>query len=120
MLRSIVACAILLVFIPILCAGPRDQTPPPTPIIKVVEPDTAKAGDEVKVTGTNLSKTWVVQVYLTQGDKTIKVKVTEQTDTEVKFNVPESVKAGRFGIAVLTTGGDDARIIDEPVFLSVE
>src|SRR5579871_567794 len=120
MLRGIVACAILLVFIHVLCAGPRDQTPPPTPIMKVVEPDTAKAGDEVKVTGTDLCKTSVDQVYLTQGDKTIKVKVSSQTDTEVKFNVPETLKAGRFGIAVLTSGGDEARIIDEPVFLSVE
>ncbi len=121
MLRAILACAILLIFVPIVCAGPRDQTPPPpTPIIKFVQPETAKAGDEITVTGTSLDKTAVAQVYLTQGDKTIRVKVTSQTDTEVKFNVPESVKAGRFGIMVLTTGGEEARYIDEPVFLSVE
>jgi len=120
MLRVTMACAILLIFAFALCAGPRDQPPPPTPIIRVVQPDTAKAGDEVTVTGTNLDKAAVAQVYLTQGDKTIKMKVTSQTDTEVKFNVPDSVKAGHFGIMVLTTGGDDARYIDEPVSLTVE
>jgi hypothetical protein len=92
----------------------------PTPLMKEVQPDSAKAGDEVTVSGTNLEKANVAAVYLTQGEKTIKVKVTSQTDTEVKFTIPQDLKAGRFGIMVLTSGGDNAREIDEPVLVSVE
>ena len=118
MLRLLVALALAVAVVPVLCAGPRD--PGPTPLMKVVQPDSAKPGDEVTVSGTNLEKANVAAVYLTQGERTIKVKVTSQTGTEVKFTVPADLKSGRFGIMVLTTGGDDAREIDEPVFLSVE
>lgn len=118
MRRLLVALALVVAVVPAVCAGARD--PGPTPLMKVVQPDSAKTGDEVTVTGTNLEKANVAAVYLTQGEKMIKVKVTSQTDSEVKFTVPADLRAGRFGIMVLTTGGDDAREIDEPVFLSVE
>jgi hypothetical protein len=59
--------------------------------MKEVQPDSAKAGDEVTVSGTNLEKANVAAVYLTQGEKTIKVKVTSQTDTEVKFTIPDRI-----------------------------
>jgi IPT/TIG domain len=118
MLRLLGALALVVAVMPGVCAGSRD--PGPTPLIKVVQPDSAKPGDEVTVSGTNLAKETVAAVYLTLGEKTIKVKVTSQTDTDVKFMVPADLKSGRFGIMVLTTGGDDAREIDEPVFLSVE
>jgi hypothetical protein len=118
MLRLLVALTLAVAIVPALCAGSRD--PGPTPLIKSVQPDSAKPGDEVTVSGTNLAKAVVAAVYLTQGERTIKVKVTSQEDTEVKFMVPADSKTGRFGIMVLTTGGDDAREIDEPVSLSVE
>lgn len=118
MLRLLVALALVAGVVPVTAAGSRD--PGPTPLIKAVQPDSAKAGDDVTVSGTNLAKTTVAAVYLTQGEKTIKVKVTSQTETEVKFTIPADLKTGRFGIMVLTTGGDDARQIDEPVYLSVE
>ena len=118
MLRVLMALAMVLIAMPVVYAG--QQTPPPTPLMKVVQPDTAKAGDELTVSGVNLDKANVASVYLTQGEKIIKVKVTSQTDSEVKFLVPADIKAGRFGIMVLTTGGDDARYIDEPVSVSIE
>ena len=119
MLRLLVALALVVLLTPFACAAVA-RDPGPTPLIKAVDPDTAKAGDEVTVSGTNLARDTVAAVYLTQGEKTIKVKVTSQTATDVKFLIPADLKAGRFGIMVLTTGGDDARQIDEPVYLSVE
>jgi hypothetical protein len=118
MLRLLLTLSLAVAIIPVVRAGARDTGP--TPMVKVIQPDSAKAGDEVTVSGTNLAKANVAAIYLTQGDKTIKVKVTSQTDTDVKFAVPADVKTGRFGIMVLTTGGDDAREIDEPVYLSIE
>lgn len=118
MLRFMVALALVVAGVPSVFAGSHDAAP--TPLIKAVQPDSAKAGDEVTVSGTNLEKANVAAVYLTQGEKTTKVKVTSQTGIELKFAVPGDLKTGRFGIMVLTTGGDDAREIDEPVFLSVE
>ena len=118
MLRVVVALALMVAAAPLAVPATKEQAP--TPLMKEVQPDSVKAGDEVTVSGTNLTKASIAAVYLTQGEKTIKVKVTSQTETEVKFNTPADLKPGRFGIMVLTTGGDDAREIDEPVYLSVE
>ena len=118
MLRLLVAFALVAAVAPRASAGSHDAAV--TPVIKTVQPDSARAGDEVTVSGKTSEKAAVAEVYLTQGDKTIKVKVTSQTGTELKFAVPTDLKAGRFGIMVLTTGGDNARQVDEPVFLSVE
>jgi len=120
MLRSLIIAALLLMLVPVYCVAGRDPAAPIlTPIVKTVDPDTTKAGTDVTAAGTTLGNVAVASVYLSQGDLMIKVKVISETDNEIKFTVPETVKPGRYGITVLTTG-KDPRYIDEPVFLSVE
>jgi len=120
MLRASVICALLLLFAPAICAANRDPNAPSlTPIIKTVDPDTAKIGGEATADGSSLDAQVVASLYLSQGDLMIKVKVISQTDNEIKFEVPATVKAGRYGLTVLTTG-KEPRYIDEPVFISVE
>ncbi|HZU27218.1 MAG TPA: IPT/TIG domain-containing protein [Bryobacteraceae bacterium] len=120
MFRAIIASVILLLFVPAVCAAGRDpSTANITPIMKSVDPDTAKAGSDATASGTNLNKEQIASVYLSQGDLMVKVKVVEQTDTDLKFTIPESAKPGRYGITVLTTG-KEPRYIDEPLFISVE
>jgi hypothetical protein len=82
-----------------------------------VDPDTAKVGDAVTVKGENLSKTILSEVYLTDGSKDTKVLISEQTNTEIKFKVPE-VRPGRYHLAALTANGSS--MVDQPVVLTVE
>lgn len=119
MLRALIISAVLLLFVPAICAAGKDPAAPNlTPIIRTVDPDSAKAGDNATAAGTNLDKAQVASVYLTQGDLMVKVKVVDQNETEIKFTVPDA-KPGRYGITVLTTG-KEPRYIDEPLFISVE
>src|SRR6266851_8993761 len=69
-----------------------------------IEPDSAKAGDVLTVSGEHLGKGEVVELYLTDGKKDTKVQMTEQGDTAIKFKVPEKAVAGRFALMVLTGG----------------
>jgi hypothetical protein len=120
MLRLLIISVLLLLFVPAVCAAGKDPaTAGLTPIIKSVDPDTAKAGGEATASGANLDTAQVASVYLSQGDLMIKVKVVSQNDTELKFAVPDTAKPGRYGITVLTTG-KEPRYIDEPLFISVE
>lgn len=121
MLRSLIIAALLVLLVPVYCAaaGRDPNTPSMTPIIKAVDPDPAKAGAEATASGTNLDSAQVASVYLSQGDLMIKVKLISETDNEIRFSLPETVKAGRYGLTILTTG-KEPRYIDEPVFLSVE
>ncbi|HTA69510.1 MAG TPA: IPT/TIG domain-containing protein, partial [Bryobacteraceae bacterium] len=82
-----------------------------------VDPDTGKVGDMIAVKGENLNKTTISDVYLTDGSKDTKAVISEQTDTQIKFKVPE-IKPGRYHLAMLTANG--ASMIEQPVVLTVE
>jgi hypothetical protein len=87
------------------------------PRCATLEPDTGKVGDDVSVKGENLDKKSVADLFLTDGAKDTKVSVSEQTETEIKFKVPQ-VKPGRYHLAILTA--NKANIIEQPVVLTVE
>jgi hypothetical protein len=88
------------------------------PRVTTVEPDTGKVGDIISAKGENLDKSSIGEVYLTDGSHDLKMQITEQTETEVKFKVPENVKAGRYHLMVLTT--DKKSLIEQPVVFTVE
>jgi hypothetical protein len=84
-----------------------------------VEPDSAKAGDVLTVSGEHLGKGEVVELYLTDGKKDTKVQMTEQGSTAIKFKVPDKAAAGRFALMVLT-GGKEPKLIEQPVKVTIE
>lgn len=65
-----------------------------TPKLISVDPGSAKAGDALSVTGENLEKSMVVELYLTDGKNDIKVPITEQSEKAIKFTVPPGGEAG--------------------------
>jgi hypothetical protein len=98
-------------------AAPRD--PIPTPIMRTVEPRTAKAGDEVTVTGDNLGKDIVSEVYLTDRTNKVKVTVLEQNSTTVKFTVPAKIKPARYWLMVLANFPEPL-LIEQPAPITIE
>jgi hypothetical protein len=82
-----------------------------------VDPDTAKVGDVVSVKGENLDKKSSADLYLTDGSKDTKAAISEQSETEIKFKVPQ-IKPGRYHLAILTA--NKASIIEQPVVLTIE
>ncbi len=88
-----------------------------SPMITTVEPDTGKAGDAVSAKGTNLDKSKVSELYLTDDKNDTKAVVTTQSDSEIKFMIPK-MAAGRYHLMVLTA--NKASMIEQPVILTVE
>ena len=84
-----------------------------------IEPDSAKVGDVLTVSGEHLGKGEVVELYLTDGKKDTKVQMTEQGPTAIKFKVPDKAGAGRFALMVLT-GGKEPKLIEQPVKVTIE
>jgi hypothetical protein len=82
-----------------------------------VDPDTGKTGDLISAKGENLDKKSIGDVFLTDGSKDTKVIIAEQSETEIKFKVPQ-IKPGRYHLAILTA--NKASIIEQPVVLTVE
>jgi len=87
------------------------------PRCTTIEPDTGKVGDTISAKGENLDKKNIAELYLTDGSKDTKVAISQQSDTEVKFTVPQ-IKAGRYHLCVLTA--NRASMIEQPVVLTVE
>ena len=88
------------------------------PRFSTVEPTAAKVGDLLTVTGENIGKDLVAEVYLTDGKNDFKVVVTDQSSTEIKFKVPK-VAPARYKLMVLTKG-KEPKLIEQPVKVEVE
>jgi len=84
-----------------------------------LEPRVAKPGTVLTVTGVELGKTRIDEVYLTDHRFDMKVKVIEQTDQSLKIRIPPFVKAGRHQLLLLTTGQSPA-FLEQPVYVVVE
>ncbi len=96
-----------------------DGDPPPTPVMKAVQPTDVKAGGTVEVDGEYLGKKHISEVYLTAGGKDLKVSIVTQDDKKMKLKVPASVPAGRYFLMVLTNR-PIPNFIEQPVSLKVE
>ncbi len=89
----------------------------PIPRFTTVDPDTGKKGDTITAKGENLGKSGLGELYLSDGQKDTKVDISAQSDTEVKFTIPE-MKAGRYHLLVLTA--DKASLVEQPVVVTVQ
>jgi hypothetical protein len=89
-----------------------------SPRMTTVTPDTAKAGAELTVTGENLDKAHVAEVYLTDGKNDLKCDLLDQQPAQIKVKAPGAVKPGRFSLMILTA--DRARFLEQPVKVTIE
>ena len=94
------------------------RDPVPTPLVRTVEPSTAKAGEVVTAKGDNLDKEIVLEVYLTDRKDKTKVQILEQTATSIKFKVP-AVAAGKYWVMVLANFPEPL-LIEEPAPILIE
>jgi len=85
-----------------------------------VDPLSGKKEDIIVVSGENLDKAKVDKVFLTDGKNDVPVEVTEQTDTSIKFKIPDkAATGGRLALMILTSG-KDAKYIEQPVKIMIE
>jgi len=117
MMRSVVA-ALALILIVSLIPAPVDAQAP-FPRMTVVTPNTGKIGDVLTVEGENLDKKLVADLFLTDGKNDWKVPIVEQTNTAIKFRIPDNAKPGHFALMILTTG-KEPKLIEQPVKVNVE
>ncbi|MBL8174393.1 MAG: hypothetical protein JNK48_06980 [Bryobacterales bacterium] len=89
------------------------------PKMSGVEPATVKVSGESTVSGENLDKSSVSEVYLTDGKDDVKLPIVQQTAASIKFRVPAGTKPGRYSLMLLTAGADP-KLIEQPVKLTVE
>lgn len=89
------------------------------PKMTSVEPPAGKAGDELTVNGENLGKSFVAELYFTDGKNDVKIPMLSQEAAAIKFKVPATVKPGRFTLMILTAG-KDPKLIEQPVKVTIE
>ena len=75
------------------------------PRMTSVEPVNGKVGDVLSVVGENLEKKNVADVFLTDGKLDLKVAVTDQSATGLKFKIPPKTPAGRWALRPTPTWG---------------
>ena len=110
--------ALLLVLLPGV-ARAVDGDPPPTPVMKTVQPADVKPGGTFEVEGDFLGKKHISEVYLTAGGTDIKISILTQDDRKLKLKIPASVPAGKYFLMVLTNR-PIPNFIEQPVSIKVE
>lgn len=88
------------------------------PMMRALDRDEAKRGDIVVVSGENLGKANISELYLTNGKDDFKVDITEQTAATLKFRVGKDIRFGRYSLMILT-GGEQPMFIEQPVKISI-
>jgi hypothetical protein len=83
-----------------------------SPKFTEVTPMTGKAGAEFTVTGENLAKEQVAEVYFTDGKKDMKCEIVDQQTTTIKVKAPAEISTGRFSLMILTA--DRTRFLESP------
>jgi hypothetical protein len=91
----------------------------PVPMLRAINPESAKPGELVTVSGENLDKSRVTELYLTNGKVDLKVTITDQAATAIKFKVPEKAAPGRYTMMVLLPG-EEPKLLEEPIHFTVE
>ena len=106
-------CRLTILFLSLACvlayAVPR---------VTSVEPEFVAPGGSAVAKGADLGKTSVAKLYLTVGGSDVQVKITEQSDEEIKFELPDSTGMKRYRLMVLTSGAG-AAYMEQPVALEV-
>ena len=107
-------CGLLALMFALTCAKLAAQD---FPKLETVEPDSGKMGDLAEAKGSHLDKSKVAEFYITDGKNDIRVVITEQSDTSIKFKVPKAA-AARYHLMILTA--NRASMIEQPVIFTVQ
>jgi hypothetical protein len=114
----------IALFIPLLLAAIAAPTPltaqEAIPRITTVEPTSGKVGTDIVVTGENLGKATVAELYLTDGKNDIKLVIMEHTDTTMKSKIPAKAVTGERYKLMILTKGKEPKLIEQPVRFEVE
>jgi len=88
------------------------------PMMRSMDKDEAMRGDLVAVSGENLGKANIAELYLTNGKDDFKVDITEQTAAMLKFKVGKDIRFGRYSLMILTSS-EQPMFIEQPVKLNI-
>ncbi len=86
--------------------------------IDSVDPGAGKIGDLIGAAGDSIGKTFVAELFLTDGTNDVKVVIVEQSDKLIKFKVPAKMKPGRYNLMILTPGATP-KLLEQPVKVEV-
>ena len=108
------------IFFLIIVAPPLIRAQEVMPRFTSVDPVSGKVGTVITVTGENIGKDNIAEVYFTDGQNDMKVPATEQSDTSLKVTIPAKAKVGvRYRLMILTKG-KEPKLIEQPVRVEVE
>jgi hypothetical protein len=117
-LLSTIAIAILFLTVPTRGVEPKEGGFR-TPLMRTVEPYKASAGDQVTISGENLDKARVAEVYISDGKENTPVTMVTQEDKKLVVKLPATAKPGRYSFVVMLTD-NPPMFIEEPVKITIE
>lgn len=104
----------------VVCIAPLLSGQEVIPRFTSVEPMSGKVGAEIVITGENIGKEYVAELYFTDGTNDFKTPMIEQTATSIKCKIPAKVEVGIRYKLMLLTRGKEPKLIEQPVRVEIE
>ena len=90
-----------------------------TPLMRTVAPSMAKAGGNIVITGNNLDKLRLSEVYLSDGKMNTPLVIVSQSEKTVECKLPVDIKSGRYSFVVLLTDNPPT-FLEEPLKIVIQ
>jgi len=89
------------------------------PRVDRVEPDVAKPNEIVTAFGSNLGRTYVVDLILRSPDSDALAHIVEQRDDRIRFRIPQFPAASRYSIVLVLADRWEPQLVDQQVFITI-
>lgn len=89
------------------------------PRVDQVVPPCAKPGVVVTALGVNLDWSRVIDVILTNSDRTALARIVEQREDSIRFRIPHGLAPGQYKIALVLATGWGSEMVEQSVLFVV-
>ena len=84
-----------------------------------IEPQTAKPGALVMAFGVNLERSRVLDLILSNSERTALTHIVEQSDESIRFQIPQSLSPGQYRVILSVANRWGQETLEQPFSLVV-
>jgi len=89
------------------------------PRVDRIEPQAGKPGALLMAMGVNLDRSRVLDLILSNSERTALTRIVEQSPSSIRFRIPRSLAPGQYRVVLALANGLRQETLEQPVWLTV-
>ena len=96
-----------------------DRWPTSRPRVDTIEPQAAKPGALVLASGVNLDRSRVLDLILSNPERTALTRIVEQSEVSILFRIPQSLAPGQYKVILALGDRWGRETLEQPVSIVI-